>query len=63
MENTLLTEFGQILGTPEYASPEQADTMTGAIDELSDVYALGVMMHELIIGAVPFETATLRGAG
>jgi non-specific serine/threonine protein kinase/serine/threonine-protein kinase len=37
VENTLLTEFGQIVGTPEYASPEQADTMTAAIDELSDV--------------------------
>ena len=63
VENTLLTEFGQIVGTPEYASPEQADTMTGAIDELSDVYSLGVMLYELMIGAVPFETATLRGAG
>ncbi len=63
VENTLLTEFGQIVGTPEYASPEQADTMTGAIDELSDVYSLGVLLYELMIGAVPFETATLRGAG
>src|SRR5712691_6817272 len=63
VENTLLTEFGQIVGTPEYASPEQADTMTGDIDEVSDVYSLGVMLYELMIGAVPFETATLRGAG
>jgi serine/threonine protein kinase/tetratricopeptide (TPR) repeat protein len=63
VENTLLTEFGQIVGTPEYASPEQADTMTGAIDELSDVYSLGVVLYELMIGAVPFQTATLRGAG
>ena len=37
VENTLLTEFGQIVGTPEYASPEQADLMTGEIDEASDV--------------------------
>ncbi len=63
VDNTLVTEFGQIVGTPEYASPEQADTMTGAIDELSDVYSLGVVLYELMIGAVPFETATLRGAG
>src|SRR5690242_19502662 len=63
VENTLLTQFGQIVGTPEYASPEQADTMTGAIDEVSDVYSLGVLLYELLIGAVPFDTATLRNAG
>ena len=63
VENTLLTQFGQIVGTPEYASPEQADTMTGEIDETSDVYSLGVLLYELLIGAVPFDTATLRNAG
>src|SRR5262245_15450019 len=63
VENTLLTQFGQIVGTPEYASPEQADTMTGDIDEVSDVYSLGVLLYELLIGAVPFDTATLRNAG
>src|SRR6266849_5326232 len=63
VENTLLTQFGQIVGTPEYASPEQADTMTGDINESSDVYSLGVLLYELLIGAVPFDTATLRNAG
>jgi tetratricopeptide (TPR) repeat protein len=63
VEKTLLTHFGQIVGTPEYASPEQADTMTGDVDESSDVYSLGVLVYELLIGAVPFDTATLRKAG
>src|ERR1700722_2971651 len=63
LENTLLTQSGQIVGTPEYASPEQADTMTGDIDESSDVYSLGVLLYELLIGAVPFDTATLRNVG
>src|SRR5688572_1686223 len=63
VEKTLLTKFGQIMGTPEYASPEQADTITGDIDERSDVYSLGVLLYELLIGAVPFDTATLRNAG
>ena len=63
VENTLLTQFGQIVGTPEYASPEQAGTMTGDINEGSDVYSLGVLLYELLIGAVPFDTAALRNAG
>jgi serine/threonine protein kinase len=63
VENTLLTQFGQIVGTPEYLSPEQADTMTGDIDESSDVYSLGVLLYELLIGVVPFDKARLRNAG
>jgi serine/threonine protein kinase/tetratricopeptide (TPR) repeat protein len=63
VEKTLLTQFGQIVGTPEYASPEQADPITGDVDESSDVYSLGVLLYELLIGAVPFDTAMLCNAG
>src|SRR5215469_12212358 len=63
VENTLLTQFGQMVGTPEYASPEQAEVITGDVDETADVYSLGVLLYELLIGAVPFDPARLRQAG
>ncbi|MBV8728240.1 MAG: serine/threonine protein kinase, partial [Acidobacteriia bacterium] len=42
VEKTLLTQFGQMVGTPEYASPEQAEMVTGEVNERSDLYSLGV---------------------
>ncbi len=63
VQNTLLTEFGQMLGTPEYAGPEQAEVTTGDVDHSSDVYSLGVLLYETLIGAVPFDPARLRQAG
>jgi serine/threonine protein kinase len=54
---------GSWWGTLEYISPEQADTVTSECDTGSDVYSLGVVIYELLVGAVPFDAAALRKAG
>jgi serine/threonine protein kinase len=60
---TLCTRQGQLIGTPGYMSPEQADGSIGSVDTRSDVYSLGVLLYELITGALPVDVADLRGAG
>src|SRR5678815_4199960 len=62
-DKTVFTEQGQILGTPEYMSPEQAEMGALDIDTRTDVYALGVMLYELLVGALPFEPHDLRSKG
>ena len=62
-EMTLFTEAGAMLGTPDYMSPEQADRNERNIDTRTDVYSLGVILYELLVGELPIGSPELRAAG
>jgi serine/threonine protein kinase len=61
-ERTMFTEFGQVLGTMEYMSPEQSKFNQLDVDTRSDIYSLGVLLYELLAGSTPFEGKRLKEA-
>src|SRR5262249_26846139 len=62
-ERTLFTEFGQVVGTLEYMSPEQAQLNNLDIDTRSDVYSLGVLRYDRLTGSTPLEQKRVKEAG
>jgi serine/threonine protein kinase len=61
-EKSLFTQYGALVGTFEYMSPEQAEMNAFGVDTRSDIYALGVLLYELLTGTTPLERRRLREA-
>ena len=61
-DKTLFTGFAQLVGTPLYMSPEQAQLSGVDVDTRSDIYSLGVLLYELLTRTTPFDGETLRNA-
>ncbi|MDG2013602.1 MAG: protein kinase, partial [Pirellulaceae bacterium] len=58
-DKTMFTEFGKVVGTLQYMSPEQAEINALDVDTRTDIYSLGVMLYELLTGSTPLEKETL----
>ncbi len=62
-EKTIFTQYGQFIGTPAYMSPEQAEMSGLDVDTRSDIYSLGVLLYELLVGRPPLDTKELLNSG
>src|ERR1043165_904468 len=62
-DKTLFTQFQQFIGTPAYISPEQAETSGLDIDTRSDIYSLGVLLYELLVGQTPLDSKEMTRGG